>query len=161
MLKNSIGIINGSVSVKERQQIIDSFESAPPGTVLAAQIEAGGVGLNIQAASVVIICEPQWKPSTENQAISRAYRMGQTRDVLVYRLLCSNTIDEKITELLTRKQHEFDVYADESIAGKQDLAKLKETVQIDPKEQKRLLLQERDRILEKRKNSTEHKSTEE
>jgi SNF2 family DNA or RNA helicase len=87
--------------------------------------------------------------------------MGQTRDVLVYRLLCSNTIDEKITELLTRKQHEFDVYADESIAGKQDLAKLKETVQIDPKEQKRLLLQERDRILEKRKNSTEHKSTEE
>lgn len=154
-----VGIINGSVSTKERQQIIDSFEAAPAGTVLAAQIEAGGVGLNIQAASVVIICEPQWKPSTENQAISRAYRMGQTRDVLVYRLLCTDTIDEEITKLLTKKQHEFDVFADESIAGKRDLAQLETTVQIDPKEQKRLLIQERDRILEKRMHSSEQKST--
>ena len=158
---NCIGIINGSVSTKERQLIIDSFEKAPAGTVLAAQIEAGGVGLNIQAASVVIICEPQWKPSTENQAISRAYRMGQTRDVLVYRLLCTDTIDEKITKLLDKKQREFDIYADESIAGKRDLAQLETTVQIDPKEQKRLLIQERERILEKRKNSSDLKSPEE
>ena len=68
-------------------------------------------------ASVVIICEPQFKPSIENQAISRAYRMGQSRNVLVYRLLCENTVDERITELLEQKQAIFDAFADESVAA--------------------------------------------
>ncbi|MCI6716085.1 MAG: SWF/SNF helicase family protein [Mollicutes bacterium] len=79
--------INGSVSVDMRQQIVDEFNKAPAGTVLLAQINTGGTGLNIQAASVIVMCEPQYKPSIENQAISRAYRMGQSRNVLVYRLL--------------------------------------------------------------------------
>lgn len=61
----------------------DEFDNAKAGKVLPAQIQAGGTGLNIQTASVVIICEPQLKPSIENQAISRAYRMGQSRDVFV------------------------------------------------------------------------------
>ncbi len=82
-----VGVINGAVPVEERQNIVDAFESAPAGSVLSAQIQSGGTGLNIQSASVVILCEPQYKPSTENQAIGRAHRMGQTRDVLVYRLL--------------------------------------------------------------------------
>ena len=55
--------------------------------VLVARIHAGGTGLNIQAASVVVLMEPQIKPSLEEQAIARAHRMGQTRRVLVYRLL--------------------------------------------------------------------------
>ena len=67
--------INGSVSPQRRQEILDEFDKAPAGTVLPAQIVSGGTGLNIQCASVVIICEPQLKPSIENQAISRAYRM--------------------------------------------------------------------------------------
>lgn len=109
--------INGSVQLSRRQEIIDEFDQAPAGTVLPAQIQAGGTGLNIQSASVVIICEPQFKPSIENQAISRAYRMGQTRNVLVYRLLCENSVDERITDLLAHKQAEFDAYADESVAA--------------------------------------------
>ena len=113
--------INGSVSPKRRQEILDEFEKAPAGTVLAAQILAGGTGLNIQSASVVILCEPQFKPSIENQAISRAYRMGQTRNVCVYRLLCQNTIDERITALLEQKQAEFDAFADESAAAKEEV----------------------------------------
>jgi len=104
--------INGSVSPNRRQEIIDEFENAPAGTVLPAQIQAGGTGLNIQAASVVILCEPQFKPSIENQAISRAYRMGQTRNVLVYRLLCEDTVDEKIISMLEEKQKIFDAFAD-------------------------------------------------
>ena len=72
--------INGSVPVERRQQIIDEFESMPAGSVLLAQIQAGGTGLNIQSASVVIICEPQLKPSIENQAISRAYRVSARLD---------------------------------------------------------------------------------
>lgn len=111
------GPINGSISPQRRQEIIDEFDTAPAGAVLAAQIQAGGTGLNIQSASVVIICEPQFKPSIENQAISRAYRMGQTRNVLVYRLLCENSVDEKITDLLATKQEIFDAFADESVAA--------------------------------------------
>lgn len=109
--------ITGSVNPDRRQEIIDEFEKASPGTVLVAQIQSGGTGLNIQAASVVVICEPQFKPSIENQAISRAYRMGQSRNVLVYRLLCENTLDEKITEMLEAKQAIFDAFADKSVAA--------------------------------------------
>ena len=109
--------INGSVTPQRRQEIIDEFDKAPTGTVLVAQIQSGGTGLNIQSASVVILCEPQFKPSIENQAISRAYRMGQTRNVLVYRLLCENTVDEKIMSTLESKQAIFDAFADKSVAA--------------------------------------------
>ncbi len=115
-----VGVINGAVPVEERQNIVDAFEAAPAGSVLSAQIQSGGTGLNIQSASVVILCEPQYKPSTENQAIGRAHRMGQTRDVLVYRLLCPNTVDERMIEIIENKQAEFDTFADESTAANRD-----------------------------------------
>ena len=115
------GVINGSVPPAGRQEIIDRFDSAPAGSVLAAQIQSGGTGLNIQTASVVIICEPQYKPSTEMQAISRAYRMGQTRNVIVHRLLCANTIEERIMQILWEKQEEFNTFADESNAARMDM----------------------------------------
>ncbi len=120
--------IIGSVSPQKRQEIIDAFNNAPAGTVLPAQIVSGGTGLNIQAASVVILCEPQLKPSIENQAISRAYRMGQARNVLVYRLLADNTVDERIMELLAEKQNIFDAFADSSVAGE---ASLKQDAEVD------------------------------
>lgn len=113
--------IDGSVTPQRRQEIIDEFNNADAGAVLLAQIQSGGTGLNIQAASVVIICEPQLKPSIESQAISRAYRMGQVRNVLVYRLLCPDTIDERITELLKEKQRVFDAFADKSVAAQESL----------------------------------------
>lgn len=116
-----VDAITGSVSPQRRQEIIDDFEKAPAGTVLVSQIQSGGTGLNIQAASVVVICEPQFKPSIENQAISRAYRMGQSRNVLVYRLLCEDTLDERISDLLEEKQMIFDAFADESVAAAESL----------------------------------------
>ena len=109
--------ITGSVSAARRQQIVDEFTAAGDGTVLICQVQAGGTGLNIQAASVIIFCEPQIKPSIENQAISRAYRMGQVRSVMVHRLLCDNTVDERILELLREKQEQFDLFAEESATG--------------------------------------------
>lgn len=146
--KQCLQPINGSVPPQRRQEIIDEFESAPAGTVLVSQIQAGGTGLNIQSASVVIICEPQWKPSTENQAISRAYRMGQTRNVLVYRLLCVNTVDERITALLKEKQMIFDEFADESVAA--DKSK-----ELDKAAFSRIIEEEIDRINEKRNTLAE------
>ena len=113
--------IFGAVPPARRQEIIDEFDAAPAGSVLPAQILSGGTGLNIQSASVVVICEPQYKPSTENQAISRAYRMGQARNVLVYRLMSDDTVDERILEILTRKQAEFDAFADKSVAGEETI----------------------------------------
>ena len=100
-----------------RQLLVDKLSDAPGGSVLVSQIIAGGVGLNIQAASIVVFCEPQIKPSLESQALSRVYRMGQVRNVLVYRLLCPDTIDDDMMLLLDEKRVEFDNYADESVVA--------------------------------------------
>ena len=113
--------ITGDISPQHRQEIVDQFTAAPNGAVLVSQVQAGGTGLNIQSASVIIFCEPQIKPSIENQAISRAYRMGQVRDVLVYRLLADDTIDERIMVILQNKQELFDNFADESAVGTESL----------------------------------------
>ena len=137
------GPINGSISPQKRQEIVDRFHAAPAGSVLAAQIQAGGTGLNIQSASVVILCEPQFKPSIENQAVSRAYRMGQTRNVLVYRLLCDESVDERITSILESKQAVFDAFADESVAAA-------ETLELDDKTFGTIMKEEIDRIHTKR-----------
>ena len=119
--KKAIGPITGSVSSSRRQEIVDEFTAAPDGAVLVCQVQAGGTGLNIQAASVIIFCEPQIKPSIENQAISRAYRMGQIRTVMVHRLLADNTVDERILELLREKQDVFDSFAEESATGSESI----------------------------------------
>ena len=134
--------INGSVAPSRRQEIIDEFDKAKAGSVLAAQIQSGGTGLNIQSASVVVLCEPQFKPSIENQAISRAYRMGQTRNVLVHRLLCDETVDERVFELLKSKQEIFDAFADESAVGI-------ESLEIDENTFSGIMEQEKKRIEEK------------
>ena len=140
--ENCLTPIDGSVPLPQRQEIIDAFTAAPAGTVLAAQIQAGGTGLNIQSASVVILCEPQLKPSIENQAISRAYRMGQTRNVLVYRLLCEDTVDEKIMDMLSDKQAEFDTFADKSSAAQK-------TLELDNSSLQSIMQEEARRIQEK------------
>ncbi|MBQ7144184.1 MAG: DEAD/DEAH box helicase [Oscillospiraceae bacterium] len=114
--------LHGGLSPARRQELVDQFEASPAGSVLAAQIQAGGTGLNLQSASVVVICEPQFKPSAERQAISRAYRMGQARSVLVYRLLCADTVDERITQILEQKQAVFDAFADRSAAAEESRA---------------------------------------
>jgi len=105
------GPLTGSVPAAKRQQMIDEFSGAGHGAVLVAQIVAGGVGLNIQAASVVVICEPQLKPTTEWQAIARARRMGQLESVQVHRLLSEEGVDLRISEILAQKSGLFAEFA--------------------------------------------------
>ena len=112
------GVITGSTPVSERQEIVDRFADAPPGSILICQVQAGGTGLNIQAASIVIFCEPQIKPSLIHQAIARAWRMGQVRNVMVHHLLCEDSVDDAVIQWLEDKQLEFDLYADESAIGR-------------------------------------------
>ncbi len=119
----AIGPLTGALAPERRQELIDEFTAAPDDAVLVAQVQAGGVGLNIQAASVVILCEPQLKPSTEAQAIARVHRMGQVQVVDVHRLLAADSVDERIMELLADKQRIFDDYARDSVvAGASDAA---------------------------------------
>ena len=118
------GPITGADSPEKRQKIVDDFTRKDGGAVLVSQIMAGGTGMNIQAASIVILCEPQLKPSIENQAIARAYRMGQNNPVFVYRLLCENTVDEQIMLILKNKQKLFDEFADKSRSGDESLQAL-------------------------------------
>jgi SNF2 family DNA or RNA helicase len=113
------GPLTGAVPAAERQSLIDRFSQAGHGAVLVAQITAGGVGLNIQSASVVVICEPQLKPTTESQAIGRAHRMGQTNTVQVHRLLTENSVDERIREIVADKQQLFDEFARDSVIAQQ------------------------------------------
>jgi SNF2 family DNA or RNA helicase len=110
----ALGPITGSVSPQQRQALVDTFTQSTEPLALVGQIQAAGTGLNIQAASVVIICEPQVKPSLEVQAIARAHRMGQVRSVQVHRLLIPEGIDDLMTNMLARKQEEFDAYARDS-----------------------------------------------
>lgn len=105
------GPLTGSVPAAARQVLVDQFSVAAHGAVLVSQIVAGGVGLNIQAASVVVICEPQLKPTTEWQAIARARRMGQLETVQVHRLLSEEGVDRRITAILERKQEIFGNFA--------------------------------------------------
>ncbi|MFJ3928007.1 helicase-related protein [Streptomyces sp. NPDC090022] len=84
----------------------------PPGhVVLLTQIEAGGVGLNAQAASVVVICEPQIKPTIEHHAAVRAHRMVQVRSVQVHRLLPTGGVGERMVRMPENKSRLFDAYA--------------------------------------------------
>ena len=107
----AFGPLTGAVPPTQRQAVVDAFTAHPGPAVLFAQIQAGGVGLNLQAASVVVLCEPQLTPTSEEQAIARAHRMGQVRPVQVHRLLAVDTVDERILELLGTKRADFDAYA--------------------------------------------------
>lgn len=108
------GPLTGSVAASQRQRMVDEFSAAPDGAALVAQVTAGGVGLNIQAASVVILCEPQLNPAIEWQAIARARRMGQLETVQVHRLLTEDGVDQRLTEMLAVKAELFEQFARES-----------------------------------------------
>lgn len=131
-----IGAISGRIPAARRQELIDEFGKSDK-TVLVSQVTAGGVGLNIQVANIIIFCEPQLKPSIEDQAISRSYRMGQVRTVVVHRLLMNGTVDERITEILERKRAEFNAFADESQMGMESLGVVDTTAILEIIEEQR------------------------
>lgn len=86
-----------------RQQVIDSFQNDPSKQIFLISLKAGGVGLNLTSADYIFILDPWWNPAAENQAISRAHRIGQDKKVFVYRFITADTIEEKIQNLKERK----------------------------------------------------------
>lgn len=96
--------IDGEISHEGRQQAIEKFQKTSGFAALVMQIDIGGVGLNLQEASTVVIMEPQFTPGKEGQAIGRAYRMGQTRNVMVHRLIVETGADQRINTALGAKE---------------------------------------------------------
>ncbi len=102
---------------KDRGAIVEKFQTSKEPTVFLLSLKAGGSGLNLTAASYVILYDPWWNPAAENQAIDRTHRIGQTNPVIAYRLLVRETIEEKIRMLQQQKQLLFTgVLGEESFA---------------------------------------------
>lgn len=89
---------------RNRQDLVDRFQSADGPPVFLISLKAGGYGLNLTAADIVIHFDPWWNPAAEAQATDRAHRIGQTRPVTVYRLLTRGTIEEKVVRLQSKKR---------------------------------------------------------
>ena len=93
----------GSTKVEDRIKLVDEFNENPEIKVFLISLKAGGTGLNLTGADMVIHYDPWWNISTENQATDRAYRIGQKNNVQVYKLITKNSIEEKIYNLQERK----------------------------------------------------------
>ena len=88
--------MDGKTAVKSRQELIANFNNNPEYFVFLLTTKTGGLGVNLVGANRVIIYDPDWNPGTDIQARERAWRIGQTKDVTIYRLVCSGTLEEKI-----------------------------------------------------------------
>lgn len=105
----NVTYLDGSLSYVERQQAVDNFNSDPSQFVFLISTKAGGVGLNITAANKVVIVDPHWNPAYDLQAQDRAYRIGQRRDVDVFRLVSSGTIEEIVYARQIYKQQQANI----------------------------------------------------
>ncbi|MGO8751936.1 MAG: SNF2-related protein [Thermoguttaceae bacterium] len=92
-------------STRDRQRRVDRFQNDPACSLFLISLKAGGHGLNLTAADYVFILDPWWNPAVEAQAVDRAHRIGQSRNVFAYRLIARNTVEEKILELQKSKRN--------------------------------------------------------
>jgi len=90
--------------VKKRKELVRRFQEDEAVPFFVLSLKAGGAGLNLTAASHVIHFDRWWNPAVENQATDRAFRIGQTRNVLVHKFVCRGTVEEKIDQLIESKQ---------------------------------------------------------
>lgn len=101
--KITSSLLEGATSKQQRQKMVENFQNGAT-QVFLISLKAGGLGLNLTAADMVILYDPWWNMAAEQQAMDRAYRMGQTSRVQVYRLVCKDTIEEGILELQQKKK---------------------------------------------------------
>lgn len=96
---------DGSSTVAERERAIQRFQNEDSCRVFLISLKAGGVGLNLTAADYVYIVDPWWNPAVEQQAIDRTHRIGQTKNIFAYRMICTDTVEDKILKLQERKRN--------------------------------------------------------
>ncbi len=104
-LGREIPFLHGGVTKNKRDQMVEDFQSpdGPPAMILS--LKAGGTGLNLTAASIVVHMDRWWNPAVENQATDRAFRIGQQRNVQVYKMITAGTLEESIQDILDGKMH--------------------------------------------------------
>ena len=114
-------------STRDRQKVIDNFNNNNNIRTFLISLKTGGYGLNLTAADTVIIVDPWWNPMGENQAIDRAHRIGQTKKVMVYKIITKGTIEEKILTLQQNKREMFEniIEKGQSVIKKMDVEQLR------------------------------------
>jgi SNF2 family DNA or RNA helicase len=119
---------HGGCSVKQREDMVQRFQNNRADRIFLLSLKAAGTGLNLTAASHVIHYDLWWNPAVENQATDRAYRIGQKKNVMVHRMICKNTFEERIDEMIQNKKHlaEMTVATGENWIGKLSNKELRE-----------------------------------
>lgn len=107
-------IYSGELNEKEKNEILVNFEETPEPSILFISLKAGGVGLNIQAADVVIMFDRWWNPAVEQQAVARAHRFGRNKPLHVIKFIVVDTIEERILTIINRKKDIFEQYVDQA-----------------------------------------------
>ena len=102
--------IQGDTSAAKRIKLVDNFNTKDDIKVMLISLKAGGTGLNLIGADIVIHLDPWWNVAAEDQASDRAYRIGQTRKVIIYKLVMKNTIEEKVLTLQGKKKDLSDIF---------------------------------------------------
>ncbi|MDO5095879.1 MAG: DEAD/DEAH box helicase [Peptostreptococcaceae bacterium] len=97
-------VLHGATPIKQRNKMVEEFQSERYVPFMVLSVKAGGTGLNLTNANHVIHFDRWWNPAVENQATDRAYRIGQNKNVMVHKLVCKDTIEEKINELIESKK---------------------------------------------------------
>ena len=105
-------IYHGSLNEHQKDSVLDRFETGPGPRMLLLSLHAGGVGLNLQFASHVVLFDRWWNPAVEAQALARAQRFGRSAPLHAFRFLVIDSVEERINEILEQKQTLFDAYFD-------------------------------------------------
>jgi SNF2 family DNA or RNA helicase len=101
---NKVPFLHGGLTLKKRDEIVHDFQHDHQTRIFIVSLKAGGTGLNLTAATHVIHYDLWWNPAVEAQATDRAYRIGQKKQILVHRLLTSNTFEERIDDMIKSKK---------------------------------------------------------
>lgn len=103
-------LYHGQQTERTRDKVLSAFDKEPGPRALLVSLKAGGVGLNLQAASTVVLFDRWWNPAVENQAIQRSHRFGRDRPLHVFRFLVTNSIEERIASVIQEKRTLFERY---------------------------------------------------
>lgn len=121
--ENKIKYLKMTGQTKDRQTLVDKFQSDSRYKVFVMTLKTGGVGLNLVSADTIFIYDPWWNTTVENQAIDRAYRLGQDKTVFAYKMIMRNTIEEKILKLQEIKNKLLDDLISEDNLSTKNLSK--------------------------------------
>ena len=112
-----ISVITGDTKDEDRQRIVDLFQTSDKCNVLIGTIGAMGTGLTLTAATTLIFVDEPWNKALFDQAVDRAHRIGTTSKITIYSLMCKNTIDERIHQIIYKKGEMSDAIIDGKILG--------------------------------------------